>query len=220
MAKKQLSLDAKKAIIQAKKRGDSDRMVASQFGVDHGTISRIYGKSKAGKGVKRISGSGRPRKTSERQDRAMVKKAKKDPKKTAVDVMREVNEEIGLDISKRTARRRLNEAGLFGRRPSRKPLISEANRKARAAFAKDHLHWTKEEWAKVLWSDESKFNLFSSDGVRYVRRPVGKRYDVRYQVPTVKHGGGSLMVWGKSVFSCSPKISNIQVVFLVIASVR
>ena len=35
----------------------------------------------------------------------------------------------------------------------------------------------------------------SSDGIKYVRRPENKRYDVRDQVPTVKHGGGNVMVW-------------------------
>uniref|UniRef100_A0A915E512 Transposase n=1 Tax=Ditylenchus dipsaci TaxID=166011 RepID=A0A915E512_9BILA len=69
------------------------------------------------------------------------------------------------------------------------------NRRARLKFAKEHLAWTSANWAKVLWSDESKFNLFSSDGIRYVRRPPGKRYDVRYQMPTVKHSK-SVMVWG------------------------
>lgn len=49
----------------------------------------------------------------------------------------------------------------------------------------------------MLWSDESKFNLFSSDGIHYVRRPPGKKFDPKYQVPTVKYyGGGSVMVWG------------------------
>jgi len=51
-------------------------------------------------------------------------------------------------------------------------------------------------WSNVLFSDESKFELFGSDGIKYVRRPVDKRFDVRYQIPTVKHGGGSVMVWG------------------------
>lgn len=69
------------------------------------------------------------------------------------------------------------------------------DRLARLAFARHH--WTSNEWAKVLWSDESKFNLFSSDGIRYVRRP--QRYNPKYQVPTVKHGGRNVMI--KKVFT-------------------
>ena len=52
----------------------------------------------------------------------------------------------------------------------------------------------------MLRSDESKYNLFSSDGIKYVRRPKNKIKDPQYNVPTVKHGGGSVMVWG--CFSC------------------
>lgn len=48
----------------------------------------------------------------------------------------------------------------------------------------------------MIWSDECKFNLIGSDGRVYVRRPVGKRHDVKYLVPIVKHGGGSVMVYG------------------------
>ncbi|EFP10171.1 hypothetical protein CRE_24561 [Caenorhabditis remanei] len=63
-------------------------------------------------------------------------------------------------------------------------------------FARAHKDWTIDQWKEVIWSDESKFMLFGSDGISYVRRPVGTRYDPKDQLPTVKHGGGCIMVWG------------------------
>ena len=47
---------------------------------------------------------------------------------------------------------------------------------------------------KVLFSDESKYCLFGSDGMKYVRRPINTRFHPKYQVPTVKHDGGNAMV--------------------------
>ncbi len=51
-------------------------------------------------------------------------------------------------------------------------------------------------WNHVLWSDETKINLFGSDGVKHVWRQPGEEYKDRCVLPTVKHGGGSVMVWG------------------------
>lgn len=102
----------------------------------------------------------------------------------------------GKNLSVCTIKIRLTDAGLHRRRPSKNPLISKKNRAARLKFAKEHLNWTSEQWSKILWSDESKFNMLSSDGIRYVRRPTNKIDDVKYHVPTVTHGGGSVMVWG------------------------
>ncbi len=48
----------------------------------------------------------------------------------------------------------------------------------------------------VLWSDESKVNLFGSDGVQQVWQCPGEDYKENCALPTVKHGGGSIMVWG------------------------
>ncbi len=51
-------------------------------------------------------------------------------------------------------------------------------------------------WNHVLWSDETKINLFGSDGVKRVWRQPGEEYKDKCVLPTVKHGGGSFMVWG------------------------
>ena len=48
----------------------------------------------------------------------------------------------------------------------------------------------------IVWSDESKFNLFHSDGRTYVRRRTSEEFDERCVTGTVKHGGGSVMIWG------------------------
>ncbi len=44
-------------------------------------------------------------------------------------------------------------------------------------------------WSHVLWSDESKVNLFDSDGVQHVWRCPGEEYQEYCVFPTVKHGG-------------------------------
>ncbi|XGW08904.1 hypothetical protein V3C99_011316 [Haemonchus contortus] len=93
-----------------------------------------------------------------------------------------------------SAAQRLSErAGLFGRRPAEKPLISAKNFKARLDWAHAHKKWTIQQWRKVIWSDESKFLLFR---VKFVQLPVGTRCHPGYQMPTVKGGVGSVMVHG------------------------
>ena len=58
-----------------------------------------------------------------------------------------------------------------------------------------HRQWTTENWKKVLWTDESKFEIVSSSHRVFVRRQVGEKMVLQYVTPTVKHGG-SMMIWG------------------------
>uniref|UniRef100_A0A8R1HSJ7 G_PROTEIN_RECEP_F1_2 domain-containing protein n=1 Tax=Caenorhabditis japonica TaxID=281687 RepID=A0A8R1HSJ7_CAEJA len=129
-------------------------------------------------------------------DRNILRAAREDPRRTSTDIQMVVTSPVEPAPSRRTIKRRLQANGLHGRRPVRKPFISEKNRRVRVAWARAHLNWGRAEWAKHIWSDESKFNMFGSDGNAWIRRPVGARYLPKYQLPTVKHGGGSCMVWG------------------------
>ena len=63
-------------------------------------------------------------------------------------------------------------------------------------FAKQRVHKNLNFWQNVLWTDESKFNWFGSDGKQYVRRSRNQELSPRYTLKTVKHGGGNVIVWG------------------------
>lgn len=193
---RELSTDVRKAIYDGRSLGISINDLCKQFGVSRRTVMYILSRYKSRQHHDTLSRSGRPRKTTQREDSIIVRTSKANPRLNAVDIRREMDTTHGVKLSPSTVQRRLRSAGLLGRRPAKKPLISLKNRLARVAFAKKHLHWTSADWKKVLFSDESSFLLFGSDGITYVRRPESERFNPRYQLCTVKHGGGKLMVWG------------------------
>ncbi len=65
----------------------------------------------------------------------------------------------------------------------------------RLKFAKDHLDDSEEAWEKVMWSDETKIELFGINSTRRVWRKKDE-YNPKNTIPTVKHGGGNIMLWG------------------------
>ena len=53
-----------------------------------------------------------------------------------------------------------------------------------------------EFWDSVIFVDESKFNIFGSDGKQMVWRKPKSELEMKNLTPSVKHGGGSQMIWG------------------------
>ena len=66
----------------------------------------------------------------------------------------------------------------------------------RPIFAKGHLDDPEEAWEKVMWSDETKIELFGINSTRRVWRNRNAEYNSKNTIPTVKYGGGNLMLWG------------------------
>ena len=98
--------------------------------------------------------------------------------------------------SSKTLSRNLHKMGFWARRACRKPLISNKNRKERLDFYRSHKDWDIDKWSIILFSDESKFNLYHSDGRIRVWRQSHERYLPECTQGTVRGGGGSVLFWG------------------------
>lgn len=72
---------------------------------------------------------------------------------------------------------------------SKKPLVSVKNCKAQILWAKAHFHWRRKKWGDILCN-----LLFETDGIKWIQPPKCRRFDRKYQLPTIKHGGGSCLV--------------------------
>ena len=107
--------------------------------------------------------SGRPRKTTAREDRLLARKSKACPFSTAAELHEIWSPEV--PVSTRTVCRILSRNGLHGRISAQKPALNKRQLKNRVAFAKAHSlpkGWTLEKWQKVDFSDESSVELHQS----------------------------------------------------------
>ncbi len=117
---------------------------------------------------------------------------------SAASIAAEVEGVGGQPVSAQTIRHTLHQISLHGCLPRKKPLLKLMHKKAhlKKQFAEDKQTKDMDYWNHVVWSDETKINLFGSDGVKRVWRQPGEEYKYKCVLPTVKHGGGSVMVWG------------------------
>lgn len=106
---------------------------------------------------------------------------------------REIRDESGVTVSVRRVQQILHDSShLKHKKMKKKPMLSKDNIEQRLKFAISHMSWTQ-EWRKIIFSDEKKFNLDGPDGWACYWHDLRKepRYFSKRQ-----SGGGSVMVWG------------------------
>ena len=65
----------------------------------------------------------------------------------------------------------------------------------RLAWARDHVTWTQNDWAPVLFTDESRFCVDFTDRRARVWRMPNERFAPVCVAEHDRFGGGSVMVW-------------------------
>lgn len=114
----------------------------------------------------------RSRKTTDREDSLIVRSAKEALFKSSNQIKHDMELNHGICVSSKTIRRHLNEKKLRGSISQKKPFVSDKKIKRRLSPAKEHIGKPLIFWKNVLWSDDSNFCRWGSDGKRHVWRPV------------------------------------------------
>lgn len=190
---KSTSQDKVNSIIMNLNNGLSYREIAKIMNVSHVAIHKIVKKNKIDSPTNK---GGRPAKLNSVMKRNICRNILSGKCDNATQAAKLIQEYHEINVSPQTIRNVLKEGGFKAKHKVKKPAISKKNQKKRLEFARKHKDWTYGDWKRVIWSDETKINRLGSDGRVWCWKMKGDGLLDRIVQPTLKHGGGSVMVWG------------------------
>ena len=142
------------------------------------TVATIILKWKKFGKTKTLPRAGRPAKLSNRRRRALVTEVTKNPMVTLTE-LQSACVEMGEPSRRTTISAALHQSGLYGRVAHDSPLgVCQKAPKGLSTMRN-----------KILWSDETKIELFVLNAKRHIPRKPGT-------IITVNYDDGSIMLWG------------------------
>ncbi|GFX86182.1 transposable element Tc1 transposase [Trichonephila clavipes] len=139
----------------------------------------------------RKTDSGRRKVTSARDDRHMLRMAVNDHTASSKQLVACWSTATGVLMSASSIRRRLLHRGLHVRVPLYRIPLTANHQRLRLQRAHGH-----KTWHQIVFSNESRFNLWDNDGRIHARRYLGERclpecVIERHSVPTPR-----VIIWG------------------------
>lgn len=194
--RKETSREIRELVVKLYKKNKSLREIGVIVGRAHSTVQSIINRFNTTENIQNKPRTGRPKKLTRRDERSVLMIIHNQPRTSAPNIAAQVQKITGQYVNPECIRRILRKRGYNGRVPRLKPLLSAANQEKRVRFAEEHRNKDLEFWRSCIFTDECKFTIFTSDGRGKVWRKACKAFDIKHTVPTVKHGGGAVMVWG------------------------
>ncbi|WWC63231.1 uncharacterized protein I303_105831 [Kwoniella dejecticola CBS 10117] len=176
------------AVIGLHASGLSKSAIAKQLGWPRSTVRDVIQRHLETGSCYDRARSGRPRKTSDRDERLIVRDMYNnhwEPWQFFVE---------RHQLAESTLRGIAMRHGFFKRAARRKVVISKANKAKRQEWARENVG---QDWTRVLFTDEASFE---AGGLRDRRSPVlrrvGEEYALRNIQPVFRSGHFSVMAWG------------------------
>ncbi|GFU66325.1 transposable element Tc1 transposase [Trichonephila clavipes] len=169
--------------------------VAREFDIAHSVVSRLWKSFKTTGMCSRRHGGGRVRSTTPAEDRYIVLSAKRNRLTTAQQVANQFLAASGKQISRKTVARGLRGGGLYARRTVVCVPLTRQHRTSRLQWCRERHNWAEQDWACVLFSDESRFSLSSDCRRQLIWRESGTAYRPENIQEKDRYLTCSIMVW-------------------------
>ena len=183
MAKtKELSKDVRDKIVDLHKAGMGYKTIAKQLGEKVTTVGAIIRKWNKTKRTVNLPRLGAPYKISPRGVAMIMRTVRNLPRTTREDLVNDLKA-AGTIVTKKTIGNTLCCEGLKSCSARKVSLLKKAHIHACLKFANEHLKDSEDNWVKVLWSDQTKMELFGINSTRRVWRRRNAAYDPRTASP-------------------------------------
>ncbi|GBN81409.1 hypothetical protein AVEN_58133-1 [Araneus ventricosus] len=191
-------------VVGLREGGFSFRDIAERLGTNVSTVHDCWQRWAREGTVSGRPGSGRPRGTTEREDRRVRRMAV--AHRTAS--VAEIRAAVGTTVIQRTVTNRLLQGQFRARRPVACIPLTSNHYRLRREWCQARAHW-RTEWRSVVFYDESWFCLGASDGRVLVRRRPGERLQPTCLRP--RHTGPTpgVRIWG--AVSCDSRSTLVVI---------
>ncbi|KAG2456859.1 TCB1 transposase, partial [Polypterus senegalus] len=182
MKSKELSVDLRDRIVSRHKSGEGYRKISAALKVLMSTVASIIRKWKKFKTTRTLPRAGWQSKLSDRGRRALVREVTKNPIVTLSELQRS-----SIFVYNRNLRYSLSSTGTHDLAQHPVHTSTEQSRSKKTPLTNPRINWEKRRG--------SASTLHSTHSTRYVWRKENTAFENKNLIPSVKHGGGSIMVW-------------------------
>lgn len=190
-----LTTEEKGRIVGMHQAGVWGAQIGRELGLPKSTVHTVLKNFEKRGTVEGPKPTGRPPKLTERDKRSLGCLLGQDRRAP----LSEITNQLATDANIDTVRKAAHELGFQSRAAAKKPFLNDRHLANRLAFAKKYKKWIVADWKRVIWTDESSFEIGKISRRVIVWRRASEKYKNACLAPIFKSGRTSVMVWGAFV---------------------